>query len=73
MPEGEITYVTVGWTVDTPEGPQQAVVSLESMRKHCRQERVDDLLDDLHLLCKDVQDAWDAERGRGGIPLRVVR
>ena len=40
------------------------------MRKHCRVERVDDLLDDLQVLCEDVQDARDAgEAGR----LRVVR
>jgi hypothetical protein len=67
--EGEISYVTVGWTIDTPEGPKQAVISLESMRKHCRAERVDDLL----MLCQDVQDAWDGEGSRGGAPLWVVR
>jgi hypothetical protein len=70
---GEITYVTVGWTVDTDDGPQQAVISLESMRKHCRAERVEDLVDDLTLLCQDVQDAWDAQESHGGVPLRVVR
>jgi hypothetical protein len=72
MPDGEITYIKVGWTVDTPEGPQQAVISLESMRKHCRAERVEDLLDDLQVLCRDVQDAWDGQGSRRGAPLRSV-
>jgi hypothetical protein len=73
VPEGRITYVTVGWTTDTDDGPQQTVISLESMQKHCRAERVDDLLDDLTLLCRDVQDAWDAQGSHRGAPLRSVR
>jgi len=31
-------------------------ITLEQMRRHCRPERVEDLLDDLVVLCEDVAD-----------------
>ena len=67
---GRINQVVVSWTVDTPDGPRSRAIDLEVMRRHCRAERVDDLLDDLQVLCEDVQDGRDAgEAGR----LRVIR
>lgn len=59
MAAGRIEYVTVGWNVDTDEGPQMTVISLAEFWRHCRRERVDDLIDDLVVLCEDVQGARD--------------
>ena len=73
MPEGRVAYVSVGWTTETPDGPQTTVISIESMQKHCRAERVADLIDDLTLLCQDVQDGWDAGERRSAPQLRSVR
>ena len=47
-----ITFISVGWT--TPSG-RVKVIDLDAMRKHCRSERVEDLLEDLALLCEDVE------------------
>jgi hypothetical protein len=67
---GRIEHVSVGWTVETPDGPRCTLIDLAAMRKHCRPERIADLLDDLQMLCKDVQDERDAaEPSR----LRVIR
>jgi len=58
---GKINYVSVGVTTDTEDGPVQTVISLEEMQRHCRAERVGDLLDDLQLLCEDVEKARSAD------------
>jgi hypothetical protein len=50
--ECRITFVSVGWA--SPTG-RVKVIGLEVMRRHCRRERVEDLLEDLALLCEDVQ------------------
>ena len=47
-----VTFISVGWT--TRSG-RVRVIDLEVMRRHCRRERVEDLLEDLALLCEDVQ------------------
>jgi hypothetical protein len=47
-----ITFISVGWT--TPSG-RVKVIDLDAMRRHCRSERVEDLLEDLTLLCEDVE------------------
>ena len=65
-----IDRVEVGYTIDTDTGPEHKLVTLPALRKHCRPERVDDLLDDLTVLIEDVQDARDA--GEAG-QLRVIR
>jgi hypothetical protein len=62
---GTITAVTIGWTVDNEEGRQESVMSLSELERHCRPERVGDLLDDLQVLCADVQDARDRARSPG--------
>jgi hypothetical protein len=50
-----ILAISVACELDTPYGPQQAVIDLASMHRHCRPERVEDLLEDLTVLCEDVQ------------------
>ncbi len=69
---GRINQVVVSWTVNTPDGPRSKAIDLETMRRHCRPERVDDLLDDLQVLCGDVEDGRDTGR-RAVAPLRSVR
>jgi hypothetical protein len=64
MTAGRIQYVTVGWNVDTDDGPQMTVISLADFRWHCRRERVDDLIDDLVVLCEDVQGGRDRVAAR---------
>jgi hypothetical protein len=59
-----IDRIEVGYTVDTDEGPQMAVISLADFQCHCRRERVDDLIDDLVVLCEDVQGARDRVAAR---------
>jgi hypothetical protein len=59
-----IDRIEVGCTVDTDDGPQVTVISLADFRWHCRRERVDDLIDDLVVLCEDVQGARDGLAAR---------
>ena len=56
-PVVRIVAVTVAYESDAPTDLQPVLVGLADMRKHCRAERVDDLLDDLLMLCEDIQAA----------------
>lgn len=60
MDEGRIAFISVGWL--GPDDDMPVVVSLGEMRKHCRPERVDELVGDLVMLCSDV------EKRRGATP-----
>jgi hypothetical protein len=51
---GEITRVSVTYTVNTEEGRSHAVVGLGRMRKHARPGRVPDLVYDLAVICEEV-------------------
>ena len=51
---GRILAITVCYETDAPGRPEQTMVDLEAMLRHCRPERVEDLLEDLTLLCEDV-------------------
>lgn len=64
-----IVAVTVAFESDAPGDLQPVLVGLTQMREHCRAERVDDLLDDLLMLCEDIQ----AARLRHGPVLSLVR
>jgi hypothetical protein len=64
-----IVAVTVAYESDAPADLQPVLVGLADMRKHCRAERVDDLLDDLLMLCEDIQ----AGRLTPGPVLSLVR
>lgn len=59
-----ITRIEVGYTVDTGEGPLDSTISLADFQWHCRRERVDDLIDDLVVLCEDVHRASDKVASR---------
>jgi hypothetical protein len=61
MASGRIERVAIGWTIETADGPKRTAISLADFRRYCRRERVDDLMDDLQLLCEDVQAAFDRQ------------
>jgi hypothetical protein len=52
---GQVVDVEVECLIETSDGPQRVRVNLESMRSHCRPERVEDLVEDLLIVCEDVQ------------------
>ncbi len=67
---GKIAHVEVVYEIETDNGIEARSITLPAMRKHCRPERVEDLLEDLELICEDVQAArYAAESGR----LRVIK
>ena len=53
--EGQVVRVRIECLMGTSDGPQRMRVNLESIRAYCRPERVEDLIDDLLMLCEDVQ------------------
>lgn len=48
--EASFTFISVGYM----HNGQEVTIDFDSMRAHCRPERVGDLLDDLTVLCEDV-------------------
>jgi hypothetical protein len=64
----EITRVVVQYQA---EDGSSRHVTLKGMRRHCRPERIEDLLDDLVVLCEDVVDGLHPLAPRR--PLSVVR
>lgn len=50
-----VVAVSVDLLADAPDGPRRMTIDLAAMVRHCRRERVEDLLEDLTLLCEDVQ------------------
>jgi hypothetical protein len=52
---GQVVRVLIECLMDTSDGPQRMTVNLESLRAHCRPERVEELIDDLLMLSEDVQ------------------
>lgn len=71
-PTGRILALTVCYEVDGPESPQQVMIDLAQMQQHCRQERLEDLADDLAVLCQDVEAARQPEDS-GHPVLGVIR
>ena len=59
---GRIVAITVAFEDGGSEDP--ILIDLAQMRKYCRAERVDDLIDDLLTLCTDVR-----AEGRTGLTL----
>jgi hypothetical protein len=47
---GHVAGVQVDYLIETPDGTKRVTVNLESMRAHCRAERVEDLVEDLFCL-----------------------
>jgi hypothetical protein len=61
---GKIVSVQVVYEIETDEGTEAKAINLTAMRRHCRPERVDDLLDDLQVLCEDIQESREGARVR---------
>ena len=61
---GRITRISVTYTVNTGTGPRHTFHSLEAMRQHARPGRVDELVEDLTLICQDLL----ARRPQSGMP-----
>jgi hypothetical protein len=53
MQAGRITRISVGWVRGDDSG--EVTVELADIVRCCRHERVEDLLDDLAMLCEDVE------------------
>ena len=67
---GKIVDIKVSFVVEMEEGSQQhTTVDLEEMIKYCREERVQDLVDDAGMLLEDVL----AGRATGVPALSAVR
>jgi hypothetical protein len=62
--DGTVRALSIGWTTETPDGPKRNLISLFDLRQHCRQERVEELLADLAVLCSDVQAAREGVAAR---------
>jgi hypothetical protein len=54
MPEGpsRITFISVGWT---DRNGKDMTIGVALLEKYCRPERVEDLFEDLALMCEDVE------------------
>jgi hypothetical protein len=61
----KIDRVQIGIT--THDG-ERKLVTLPAIRKHCRKERVEDLLEDLTLICEDVESAREATSSSVRLP-----
>ncbi len=70
---GRITRIAVTYTVDTPDGPKITFHGLEHMVRHIRPERVNDLLDDLTVICEELIAVREPTPGSGltGLPRRT--
>lgn len=53
MQAGRITRISVGW--DRGDDSGEITIELADIVRCCRHERVEDLLDDLAMLCEDVE------------------
>lgn len=53
-PVGRITRIAITYTVNTDKGPRHTFHGLPGMREHIRPERLEELLEDLTLICEDL-------------------
>jgi hypothetical protein len=67
-PVVRILAITVEYQSGVPGDVQPVLVGLPELRRHCRAERVDDLIDDLVMLVEDVE----AARPPAGAVLSVI-
>jgi hypothetical protein len=68
-PKVRILAITVAYESDSPGELQPVLVGLPELRKQCRAERVDDLIDDLAMLVEDIE----AARAPAGTVLSIIR
>jgi hypothetical protein len=51
---GRITRIAVTYTVNTDKGPRHTFHGLSRMQEHIRPERLEELLQDLTMICEDL-------------------
>jgi hypothetical protein len=70
-PRGKITRIAVTYTVNTSDGPRHTFHGLTGMHRYVRPERLEELEDDLTVICEDLL----AHRPQPtvGLPADVVR
>jgi hypothetical protein len=70
-PRGKVTRIAVTYTVNTSDGPRHTFHGLTGMHKYVRPERLEELQDDLTVICEDLL----AHRPQPavGLPPDVVR
>ena len=70
-PRGKITRIAVTYTVNTSDGPRHTFHGLIGMQRHVRPERLQELEDDLSLICEDL--LANRPQPATGLPTDVVR
>jgi hypothetical protein len=53
-PRGKITRIAVTYTVNTSDGPRHTFHGLTGMQRHVRPERLQELTDDLTVICEEL-------------------
>ena len=53
-PRGRVTRIAVTYTVNTSDGPRHTFHGLTGMHKYVRPERLEELQDDLAVICEDL-------------------
>jgi hypothetical protein len=69
---GKITRISVTYTVNTEQGARHTFHTLQRMRRHTRRERLEELIDDLSMICEDLL-ATKPQPEITGLPTTVVR
>jgi hypothetical protein len=70
-PRGKITRITVTYTVNTSDGPRHTFHGLIGMQRYVRPERLQELEDDLSVICEDL--LANRPQPATGLPTDVVR
>jgi hypothetical protein len=76
--QGKITRISITWTTETDEGKSfQFYGLLPDARKIIRPDRMHELLDDLTVMCEQIQAARDGTLNGAGSPrsreLRAIK
>ena len=53
--QGKITRISITYTEDTENGPQYHCYGLNSLTKHVRAERLEAVMDDVTVICEELQ------------------
>jgi hypothetical protein len=70
-PRGKITRIAVTYTVNTSDGPRHTFHGLIGMQRYVRPERLQELEDDLSVICEDL--LANRPQPVTGLPTDVVR
>jgi hypothetical protein len=73
VPAGQITRVSVTYTVPTEEGRYHSILGLKMMCEHARPGRVQDLVYDLAVICEEVIATRPARPEMSVLPANVAR